>query len=137
MGWSWSWRRFGRGGASGRPSRASPLPHDGHVLIFEELHQSLVRPFASQARLLHASERGSRIRNQPAVETDHSEIEAFRHAEPAGQIAREHVRDEPIFGAVGAAYRFVFGGEPLDGSNRTEHLLIAHLPPRPHIPPYH
>src|SRR4051794_4163379 len=55
------------------------LPTHRHILRLEEFHQPIVRAFAPDARLLHASERRGRIRHQAAIEPDHAELELLRH----------------------------------------------------------
>src|SRR5262245_44007924 len=58
-------------------------PRHRDVLRLQKFHQSFVRPFAADARLLHAAERGSRVGDQPAIEADHAEDELLGNAHAA------------------------------------------------------
>src|SRR6516164_8306172 len=58
-------------------------PRHRNVLRLRELHQPFVRTFASEAGLLDATERRGRIGDKPTIETDHAEVQFFRHAHAA------------------------------------------------------
>src|ERR1700737_3782140 len=60
-------------------STSMKLPRHRHVLRLQKLHQPLMRAFAADAGLLHAAERRGRIGDEPAIETDHAELELLRH----------------------------------------------------------
>src|SRR5215471_17548632 len=59
------------------------LPAHRHILRLEKFHHPLVRAFAAKAGLLGTAKRRRRIRNQAAIEPDHSEIELFRNPHAA------------------------------------------------------
>src|SRR4051794_31817202 len=89
--------------------RASPIQRD--VLRLEELHEPLVRAFAADAALLHAAERRRRIRHEAAVQSDHAEVELFRHPHAAAEILGVEIGDEAVLGVVGARDHLVVGLE--------------------------
>src|SRR5215475_9959752 len=88
-----------------RSITSSPRQRD--VLRLEELHEPLVRAFAADAALLHAAERRRRVGHEAAVEPDHAEVELFRDAHAAAQVARVEVGDQAVFGIVGSLDHFV------------------------------
>src|SRR3954471_13579706 len=73
-------------------TRASEI--DRHVLRLEELLDAPVAAFATEARLLHASERRADVGDHALVQADHPGLEPLAHAKRALDVAREHVRDE-------------------------------------------
>src|SRR5581483_2555654 len=91
-----------------------PLPAHRHILRLEEFHHPLVRPFAAKPGLLRAAERRRRIRNQAAVEADHSEIEFLRHPHAATEVLCIEISNQAVFRIVGPLDRLLFGLEGLD-----------------------
>src|SRR5262249_54669894 len=90
------------------------LPTHRHVLRLEEFHHPLVRAFPAKAGLLGAAKRCCRIRNQTAIEPNHSEIELLRNPHAAAQILRVEIGDQPVFRIIGPLDRFLLALEGLD-----------------------
>src|SRR5215217_1996463 len=81
---------------------ARRLPTHRNVLRLHELQQAFVRAFAAETGLLGAAERRGGIGDEPAVQSNHAEVELLGDTHPTAQILRIEIRNEPVFGIVGA-----------------------------------
>src|SRR5262249_28832003 len=107
-------------------------PRHRDVLRLQKLHHPFVRPFAADARLLHAAEWGGRVGDQTAVEADHAEVELLGDAHAAIHVFGVEVGDQTVFGVVCALDHLALGFEALYRRHRTEDLLAQHRgPPGP------
>src|SRR5262245_16298129 len=107
-----------------RGPRSSPIHR--YVLRLQELHQPLMRAFAADAGLLHATERRRRIGDEAAIEPDHAKVELFGDAHAAAQVLGVEIGDQAIFSVIGAADDLVLGLEGLQRRDRPEDLLVQH-----------
>src|SRR4051812_41301916 len=103
------------------------LPAHRDVLRLQKFLQPLVRALEADSGLLHAAERRGGIGDEPAVQADHAEVELLGHAHAAAQVLGVEVRDETVFGVVGALDHLGLVLEGLQRSNRPEDFLVQHL----------
>src|SRR6056297_1735492 len=64
----------------------APSPTCRNVLGFHEFQHAFVPAFTAKARLLGAAERGGRVRDEAAVQADHSVIQPFADLHRALEI---------------------------------------------------
>src|SRR6056297_3709301 len=102
---------------------SAPLPAGRDVLGFHELKHAFMPAFTTQARLLHATEGGGGVADQPAVQADHAVFEPFADLKRAFEVFGENIGDKTVFGVIGAAYDLFLVLEGLDCCNRAEDLV--------------
>src|SRR5687768_10083181 len=79
---------------AGRWGTPRPLRGDADVLRLQVLLDALRAALAAEAGVLHAAERGRRVRHDALVQADHAGLQALGHRERPGDVAGVEVRDQ-------------------------------------------
>src|SRR5690606_2393502 len=93
---------------------------------------AVVGALATKTALLDATERGGRVGDQSAVETDHAGFELFGDAQAAREVAGVEIGDEAVFSVVLRSDRFLLGIEDGDRGDGTADLVVYEQSVRVH-----
>src|SRR4029077_21097418 len=115
------------GDSIGNKTRFTPLRCDAQILHFDVLLDAVLRSFAADAGLLHASERRDFVGDQTGVHANHAGFDRFAHAPDAAYIARVEIGGEPELAVVRHRHALLFGLEAEQRRHRTEGLLARDL----------
>ena len=106
--------------------RALPVePTHQHVFDLDEFLDAVVRTFAAEARLLHATERRQLGRDGAGVDADHAVLEPLTDAPDAADVARVEICGEPELGVVGKIDRLPLVLEAIERRHRAESLFFC------------
>ena len=112
-----------RVGCQGRISTVRS-PVRGDVLGLGELVDALSGTFSTDARLLHAAERGGRVGHGATVQADHARLDPLAHGETSREVLGEDVARQAHLGVVRHLDHRIGVGERDDGRDRAEDLGV-------------
>src|SRR6056297_3094673 len=103
---------------------SAPLPAGRDVLGFHELKHTFMPAFTPQARLLHATEGGGWVADQPTVQADHAVFEPFTDLQGAFHVSGKNIGNKAVFGIICTLDDIFLVPKGLNGRDRTEYFVM-------------
>ncbi len=96
---------------------------DRQIELMHEVHGQVL----AVAGVLEAAVRHLGHDRDVGVDPHRAEVQALGHPHGAAVVLCPHARGQPVLDTVGPPDRLVLVGEPLDGDDRAEDLVLDHL----------